>query len=96
MLIACYCIKICLKHEWKMTTMAIYEIVTFISICHDSMLSPPPSHVIRGLVPLSRAVFFMAELETPNNFCPSRFSHECTDFPFLPNANLYRKRKPVP
>ena len=26
---------------------------------------------------------------TPNNFCPSRFSQVCPDFPFLLNANLY-------
>ena len=31
------------------------------------------------------------ELETPNNFCPSRFFQVCSDFFFLENANLCRK-----
>ena len=31
-----------------------------------------------------------SESETLNNFCPSRFSQVCLDFPFLQNANLYR------
>ena len=31
------------------------------------------------------------ELETLNNFCPSRFSQVCPDFHFLQKANLYRK-----
>ena len=30
-----------------------------------------------------------AELETLNNFCPSRFSQVCLDFYFLQNANLF-------
>ena len=33
------------------------------------------------------------ELETPKYFCPSRFSQVCLHFPFLQNANLYRKRE---
>ena len=32
----------------------------------------------------------MAETETLNNFCPSRFSQECPDFQFSQNTNLYR------
>ena len=42
---------------------------------------------------LTRPLFFKAELETLNNFCPSRFSQVCSHFPFLQNANLYSKSR---
>ena len=32
---------------------------------------------------------YKSEAETPNNFCPSRFSRVCSDFAFLQNTNLY-------
>ena len=34
----------------------------------------------------------VTDLETLNSFCPSRFFQVCPHFPFLQNANLYRKR----
>ena len=35
-----------------------------------------------------RTYLLRTEAETPNNFCPSRFSQVCPEFTFLQNANL--------
>ena len=37
--------------------------------------------------------FGEAEMETPDDFCPSRFSQVCLDFHFLQNANLHSDEK---
>ena len=44
---------------------------------------------IRTMMLVSSMLFPDTEAETPNNFCPSRFSQVCPDFPFLQNADRY-------
>ena len=44
---------------------------------------------IRTMMLVSSMLFPDTEAETPNNFCPSRFSQVCPDFHFILNANLY-------
>ena len=39
---------------------------------------------------LQLILYYSCEFETLNNFCPDFLV--CPDFPFLQNANLYRKR----
>ena len=52
-----------------------------------------PEHVLVHIfTELTRVPEYGPELEILNNICPSRFSRVCPNFPFLQNANLYRKR----
>ena len=58
-------------------------------VCLFVYLSRPQVNLVLTNSPYNN--FMLApKVETPNNFCPSRFSEVCSDLHFLQSANLAR------